>query len=82
MYLRNRLTKPDGALAVVREYSVRWHRKPESMMSCFRLSGLASLKRNIRCDSNQTLQVIKLWGKKVYRTHRGKIVYVRDTQSR
>lgn len=42
------LTKCDGWVAVVREYSVRWQRNPESTTSCFRLSGLASLNRNMR----------------------------------
>lgn len=46
--LRKRLVNEEGAAAVVREYSVRWHLKPASTMSCLLVSGLASLKRNIR----------------------------------
>lgn len=47
--LRRRVTKWEGVVAVVREYCVTWQRKPESMISCLRWSGLASLKRKIRC---------------------------------
>jgi hypothetical protein len=48
-YLRSLATKPEGAAAVVRAYSVRWQRKPESMSSCSRWSGLWNLIRKMRC---------------------------------
>jgi hypothetical protein len=48
-YLRSLATKAEGAAAVVRAYSVRWQRKPESMSSCSRWSGLWNLIRKMRC---------------------------------
>jgi hypothetical protein len=45
--LRRRATKALGAAAVVRANSVRWQRKPDSISSCFLLSGLANLSRRI-----------------------------------
>jgi hypothetical protein len=47
-YLRSLATNADGADAVVRAYDVRWQRKPDSMISCSRWSGLWNLKRNMR----------------------------------
>ena len=40
--------KGEGAAAVALAKVVRWHLKPESMMSCSRRSGLANLNRKIR----------------------------------
>lgn len=49
-YFRSFWTKTEGAAAVVRAKSVKWQRKPESMRSCFLLSGLANLRRRILED--------------------------------
>jgi hypothetical protein len=48
-YFRSFATNVVGAAAVVRAYSVRWQRKPESMSSCSRWSGLWNLMRKMRC---------------------------------
>ena len=56
-YLRSLATKAEGAAAVVRAYSVRWQRKPESMRSCSRWSGLWNLMRKILYMTSELLAV-------------------------
>lgn len=46
--MRRRAMKGEGAAAVVRAKAVRCARKPESMTSCSRRSGLANLRRKMR----------------------------------
>lgn len=57
--LRKRVTKADGAAAVERAKLERWHRYPESTISCSRCSGFANLKRKMRCPKCQPLAVLK-----------------------
>lgn len=54
-YFLSRAMKAEGAAAVARENSVRWHRKPESMIICSLWFGFANFTRNILEDRSYML---------------------------